>query len=214
VELPLRPIGAGGTMALSLSDFAQHFASGAAPLWQWQALCKARPILGSDVACQSAARVIRQLLLGRPWQETDRAEIYASRLNLERGAAPLNLKRGPGGTLDVEFLVQMLQLQHAAAFPAVLDPNTQEALAALTAAGCLPRADAQALAESYRFLRQVESGLRLLSTSARHDLPGDPLDLQKLALLLGTFDANQLRGCVLDHLSDNRRRFERLVGAD
>ena len=48
-----------------------------------------------------------------------------------------DLKRGPGGIVDIEFLVQMLQLQHARKNPRLRTPNTLAALAALHAAGLL-----------------------------------------------------------------------------
>jgi glutamate-ammonia-ligase adenylyltransferase len=132
---------------------------------------------------------------------------------LEKGASELNLKRGPGGTLDIEWLVQLLQLRHAANNPAVLAPGTQPALAALAATGCLARDDAEYLAESYRLLRRIESGVRLLNTSARHDLPDDPLELSKLALLLGQPNGETLRDRTIMTLAENRRRFMRVLAA-
>jgi glutamate-ammonia-ligase adenylyltransferase len=168
-------------------------------------------VFGEASIRQSAANVIEQLLTARAWQAGDREEIYRARIALERGAAELNLKRASGGTLDIEFLAQMLQLQHAHASPAVLTPGTQSALAALAAAGYLTADDAQYLSESYRFLRRIESGLRLLNTSARHDLPEDPLELDKLALLLGQPNGATIRDRSIITLAENRRRFERIM---
>jgi glutamate-ammonia-ligase adenylyltransferase len=129
----------------------------------------------------------------------------------ERGAAELNLKRARGGTLDIEWLAQLLQLRHAAQRPEVLVPGTQAALAALLASGCLDRDDAQYFAESYRFLRRIESGLRLLNTAARHDLPESDRELDKLALLLGQPNGNTIRDRTIMTLAENRRRFERIM---
>ncbi|MEX2174035.1 MAG: hypothetical protein WD872_06715, partial [Pirellulaceae bacterium] len=212
IDVALRPLGVGGALALPLADFAQHFLSVAVPLWQWQALCKARPVWGEGLASAAVENVLRQLLTARTWSDGDRAEIYRARLDSQRGAAELNLKRASGGTLDIESLVQMLQLRHARQTPAVLVPGTQDALAALAAAGHLSRDDAEYLAESYRFLRRIESCLRLLNASARHDLPEDPLELSKLALLLGQPNAETIRDRSIITLAENRRRFERIVG--
>ena len=87
--------------------------------------------------------------------------------------------------MDVEFIVQMLQLRHADQHPEVLVPGTLDAIQSLRDAGCLNGDDADGLNRSYRFLRSTESGLRLMNTAARHDLPDDPLELRKLAFLLG-----------------------------
>jgi glutamate-ammonia-ligase adenylyltransferase len=214
VDVALRPIGVGGAMALPLADFANHFLAGAAPLWQWQALCKSRPVFGETPFRQAIENVRHELLTTRPWNETDAAEIYRQRLESQRGASELNLKRGRGGTLDIESLVQALQLRHAAASPRVLVPSTQDALQELAAAGHLDRDDAEYLAESYRLLRRIESGLRLLNTPARHDLPSDPLELAKLALLLGQPNADTLRDRSIMTLAENRRRMERILGIE
>lgn len=211
VEPSLRPIGVGGALAMPLADFAQHFASGAAPLWQCQALCQARPVFGDAPLQDSARRLIAQLLVERPAQPADRQELRRWRLQLEQGASPQNLKRGPGGTLDVEYLVQWLQLRTAAAHPGVLSPNTQSAIPLLAAAGALSPEQAEQLAAGYRFLRRVESGLRLLNTSARHDLPADAAVLGQLALLVGHSNPAKLREQCLAHMAANRLLFDELT---
>lgn len=207
----LRPIGVGGALAMPLSDFAQHFAGGAAPLWQWQALCQARPVFGEPALRESVERLIHQLLSQRPANPGDRAAVRNARLLLEKGASPQNLKRGPGGTLDVEHLVQLLQLSLAAGHPQTRCPNTQSAIPLLAAAGGLSSEQALRLGESYRFLRRIESGLRLLNTTARHDFPAEPQTVAQLALLLGHSNPERLREQCLGHLAANRALFEELM---
>jgi glutamate-ammonia-ligase adenylyltransferase len=206
----LRPIGIGGAMALSLDDFSGHFSTGAAPLWHWQALCEARAVVGETELRDNVDRLIRRLLIERQ-AELDRDELVTSRLQLEKGASPHNLKRAGGGTLDVEFLVQWLQLENASASPDVLTTNMQAALIALAAAGALSTVDAQSLGDSYRFLRRVESGLRLLNATARHDLPASSLEIAQLALLLGHGNPDRLRQQCLEHMAQNRATFDRLL---
>ena len=213
VEVLLRPIGIGGAVAIPLADFEHHFRTSAAPLWQWQALTQARPIHGDQLTCRAAAELTGELISARDWSGREPAEMLEARLAQRRGATELNLKRAPGGTLDIEWLAQLLQLRHAAAQPLILVPGTQAALAALLAAGCLDRDDAQYFAESYRFLRRIESGLRLLNTAARHDLPENERELDKLALLLGQPNGNTIRDRMIMTLAENRRRFERIVEA-
>ena len=132
------------------------------------------------------------------------------RSRLEDKATPGNLKRGPGGLVDVEFLVQMLQLKHAARLPALAVPATFDALAALAEAGILNRDDFQFFSESYRFLRTIQSRMRLMSTTARNDLPDDPRELAKLAGLLGYANAQALLTDCQRTTAEIRRRCERL----
>jgi [glutamine synthetase] adenylyltransferase / [glutamine synthetase]-adenylyl-L-tyrosine phosphorylase len=208
VNALLRPIGVGGALAMPLADMQQHFAGGAAPLWHWQALCRARVVFGEATVARQASQTIRELLLARSWSDDVRDEVRRSRLQLEAGASERNLKRGSGGTLDVEFLVQMLQLSHAARCPDVLAPGTQDALAALGRAGALPSEVAERLGDSYRFLRRVESALRLLNTPARHDLPADEPSLRRLALLLGHSNPGRLAETCLASMAQNRQIFD------
>jgi glutamate-ammonia-ligase adenylyltransferase len=211
IDMPLRPLGVGGALAMTLDDLSRHFCEGAAPLWHWQALCQARPVYGPEPAQNAARNLITQLLSQRSWDDAHWNELRRTRFELERNASPDNLKRGPGGTLDVEFLVQGLQLKHAAAHRAVLLPTTQQAITALAAAGALPAAFAEQLGDNYRNLRRVESALRLLNTSARHDLPGERQELAQLAYLLGHSNPDRLREQCHTWMADNRAMFERLT---
>src|SRR5439155_169337 len=107
-----------------------------------------------------------------------------ARIERERGAADgegVNIKTGRGGLIDVEFLVQMLQLRHGDAHPAVRVRDTPGAIGALAAAGLLLPADARALAEGYAFLRELESRLRLEHNQPLEVAAADPAALLSLA---------------------------------
>jgi glutamate-ammonia-ligase adenylyltransferase len=126
------------------------------------------------------------MLTSLEWRPEYAADIQRHRLRLEQGASETNIKRGVGGTLDIEFIVQMLQLRAARSQPEVLVPGTLEALARLRAAGLIGSAHADALEANYRWLRRVESGLRLMNLPARHDLPSANDELDQLQFLLQT----------------------------
>ena len=107
-------------------------------------------------------------------------------------------------------MVQMLQLKHAGANPAVLVPGTLDALQALHDAGHLRSDDADYLSRSYRFLRSVEARLRLMNTTARHDVPTEDTEQAKLAFLLEYDNAESLLDMGRHYTEENRRRFDRL----
>jgi glutamate-ammonia-ligase adenylyltransferase len=213
MDARLRPTGNSGPLALSLADFTRYHTEGQGQLWERQTLCKARPISGSSLARIKTAHAIRQAILSSPWQPQFAGEIRQMRSRLEAGASPVNLKRGRGGTMDVEFAVQMLQLKHAAAHPAILVPGTLAALAAMQEAGILSAEEAAWWSEAYLFLRRVESGLRLMNTTARHDLPRDHAELHRLAFLLETSPEGLEAKCH-NVMRENRRRFEQLFDAE
>ncbi|MGH8928461.1 MAG: bifunctional [glutamine synthetase] adenylyltransferase/[glutamine synthetase]-adenylyl-L-tyrosine phosphorylase, partial [Acidimicrobiia bacterium] len=81
-----------------------------------------------------------------------------------------------------EFSVQLLQLVHGRADTDLRTPGALPALAALTAGGYVRREDAEALADSYRFLRQLEHRLQLWQMSQTHLLPPDR---EQIALAMG-----------------------------
>jgi glutamate-ammonia-ligase adenylyltransferase len=193
-----------------LTELSRYFSSGQGQLWERQALCKARPIFGSPEATAAAAATVRHCIIEPAWQPANAEEIHRMRFRLEETASQRNLKRGPGGTVDIEFIVQMLQLKHAAQSDQVLVPGTLDAIAALEQARYLDPQDAAGLAESYRFLRSVESGLRLMNTTARHDLPQDEGELHRLAYLLGSKDGRTLEARCSHFTAENRRRFEKI----
>ena len=99
---------------------------------------------------------------------------------LPKNMAGRELKLGPGGLRDIEFAVQLLQLVHGSADDRLRVPATLPALAALADGGYVGRADADDLAQAYRFLRQTEHLLQLYQLRRTHTLPTDPAVLRRL----------------------------------
>ena len=208
LDARLRPTGKSGSLAVSLTEFERYFRDGPGQLWERQSLCKARTVFGSEPARERVLGATRRIITSRPWTDDDRESIRQMRLRMEETARAANLKRGPGGTVDVEFVTQMLQLRHAAQAPQVLQPGTLAALEALNGSGFLDDVKYRYLAESYRFLRNVESRLRLINTTARHDFPEDAHDLARLAFLLGYASGDRLEKECRSFTETNRREFE------
>jgi [glutamine synthetase] adenylyltransferase / [glutamine synthetase]-adenylyl-L-tyrosine phosphorylase len=208
----LRPTGRSGALTVSLAEFERYFTSGQGQLWERQALCKARPIYGSPAAQALTMQVVQRAICQPPWTAENATHIRTMRKRLEETASPRNLKRGPGGTMDIEFAVQMLQLKYAGVSPQhVLNkPGTLDAIAGLAEAGHLSSDDADYFSRSYRFLRSIEARLRLMNTTARHDLPDQDAELRRLAYLLRYESAEKLARDGLDFMAENRRRCDRL----
>jgi glutamate-ammonia-ligase adenylyltransferase len=213
MDARLRPTGKSGALAVSLDGFGRYFHEGQGQLWERQALCRARPVYGSEAARLATQRLVRAIISDPPWQPGYASEIRQMRYRMEENASARNLKRSPGGLVDIEFIAQMLQLKHALQSPQVLQPGTAEALALLQQAGHLSRADADYLIESYSYLRGIEARLRLMNTTARHDLPEDPRELAKLAYLLGAPSGAALTERCLAFIGRNRETFNRIFDA-
>jgi glutamate-ammonia-ligase adenylyltransferase len=212
VDARLRPTGRSGPMATSFAELARYFSSGSGQLWERLAMCKARPLLGSPTARKAAQQLLRRIICEPAWQPDNAAAVHAMRLQMQETAAPHNLKRGPGGTVDVEFCIQMLQLKWGSTYPRILTTNVWHALELLLEVGLLTVEQAETLTQSYELLRSVEARLRLMNTTARHELPTNLADAKKLAYLLGV-DRDQLRTNCEASMRRNREIFLEIVAA-
>ena len=106
---------------ISFDQFERYFEEGHGQLWERLALCKSRPVLGRRQARRATEQLIGKILAAPAWTDEMAAEIAGMRLRMEETAAPSNLKRGPGGHVDIEFVVQMLQLKHGGDFQSTGD---------------------------------------------------------------------------------------------
>jgi [glutamine synthetase] adenylyltransferase / [glutamine synthetase]-adenylyl-L-tyrosine phosphorylase len=97
----------------------------------------------------------------------------------------VNIKTGRGGLVDVEFVVQMLQLEHGHHESRVRVRSTRRALMALEASGRLAAEDARALREGYDFLRALEGRLRIERDQPVEALDTEPETLRGVARRLG-----------------------------
>jgi len=205
----LRPSGRSGPAAVSLDDFARHFAAdGPAATWERQALVKARVVVGGMAAAARAMRIVHAACYERRWTAAEIGDIRRMRYRMEEGARATNLKRGPGGVVDIEFLVQALQLVHGGDEPAVRTPETLAGLERLQAVGCLAATEFAFLERAYRQFRTIEGHLRLLDAPGRHDFPTDPDQQRTLAHLLGHASPAELVTEVRSLTADTRRAFE------
>lgn len=215
VDARLRPTGKSGALATTFDEFARYFATGAGMLWERQALCKARPISGSARAMKAVTAVVSKAAFAHRWRQKDAVEIRGMRRRMEEAApAAGDLKRGPGGIVDIEFLVQMLQLQHARGNMALRVPNTLAALHELYRAELLTADDFEFFDAGYRLLRTIEGRLRLMNSTARDQLPQDWVELTKLANLLHYPSSDGLLTDYENATRGIRQRFERVFEAE
>jgi glutamate-ammonia-ligase adenylyltransferase len=214
IDPRLRPTGRSGRLATSLAELSRYFTDGEGQLWERQALTRARVIYGSDEAGHLAMETIWQAAFDPAWRPEFAADIRKMRLRLEETASKANLKRGPGGVVDIEFLGQMLLLKHGREHQSIRQPNTIDALAALHEAGLIDRDGFEYLATSYQVLRSIQGRLRLMNMTALNDLPNNPQELGKLARLLGYPDKEKLMADCHRLQTENRRRFDAFVEAE
>jgi glutamate-ammonia-ligase adenylyltransferase len=179
IDTRLRPSGAQGPLVVSLEGFARYQRESA---WTWEhmALTRARPVFGSETARAQVAGIIRAVLDGdRPERDivAEAGEMRAEMARHKPAQGPLDVKLAPGGLVDLEFAVHVVQLVHRTGFHADLPGAT----AALEAAGLLP----EGLVEAHALLTRALVTFRLVAPDAQ--LP-PPASRALVARALGQAD--------------------------
>jgi glutamate-ammonia-ligase adenylyltransferase len=181
VDMRLRPTGRSGSLVLPLAEFERYHQGGGAQLWERQALTRARLVYGDAEFAPEVLAALTRAAYEEPWRPEFVDEIRDMRERLQAAGSVRDLKRGFGGIIDVEFLVQLFQLKYARHLPALRTTNTWEALDALKATGLVTATEHATLWSCYHFLRLVESRLRIVHNLSLDEVPERPEDLEKLA---------------------------------
>jgi len=208
IDANLRPEGKKGALARSLSGYRAYYERWA-ETWEFQALLKARPVAGDATVAERFATLIDPFVYRDPFPDDDVREVRRMKARIERERIPpsedprFHLKLGRGSLSDVEFTVQLLQLQHGARHPDIRVTSTIDALHQLLAAGLLDAGDSDALEEAYRFCERARNAQYLLTGRPGDALPTDGREATRLGRLLGYGPQPQAR------LRDDYRRVTR-----
>lgn len=178
LDAGLRPEGRNGPVARSLEAYGEYYRRWSLS-WEAQALLRARGVAGSvkliraffDMAdaVRYPARVDPQGL-----REIRRIKARVESERLPQGTDPArHLKLGPGSLSDVEWLVQILQLEHAHDLPTLQTTSTLDALRAAVDAGLVPEESGELLEDAWRLASRLRSANTLLSGQTSDVLPTD-----------------------------------------
>jgi glutamate-ammonia-ligase adenylyltransferase len=215
LDSELRPEGRRGPLARSLESYRRYYQEWAQP-WEVLALVKARPAVGDAGVLARFAELIEPVL----WQERlepgvareirmIKARVEAERIPPGQESA-YHLKLGPGGLSDIEFLAQLLQLQHGGATTELRVTGTLPALRALRDAGRLAAQDFDSLHSAYLFLTRVRLRLHLQSGQPVDWYPTQPEQAAPLAASLGFDRQSEMHEEYRRHTRKARRVFEAL----
>ncbi|GAB3201570.1 bifunctional [glutamine synthetase] adenylyltransferase/[glutamine synthetase]-adenylyl-L-tyrosine phosphorylase [Geodermatophilus arenarius] len=191
VDADLRPEGRQGALVRSLDAFREYYERWVS-VWEVQALLRAAPVAGSPELGAAFLELVDPLrypeggLSPEQVAEIRRIKARVERERLPRGADPAtHTKLGRGGLADVEWTVQLLQLQHAAAVPGLRVPSTVGALAELSGNGLLTVEQAGSLRDAWELASRARNAVFLVRGRPGDQLPRPGLELAGVARASG-----------------------------
>ncbi len=213
VDMRLRPNGDSGPLVCSL-DMLENYLVTQGREWERYAWIKAR------------------VLQGERWQELDLiTRPFVFRKYLDFGAINAmrelqtqirrevarrdlidNIKLGPGGIREIEFIAQVFQLIRGGRIAALQVRPTQVVLELLAERGILTHRAADELQAAYVFLRRLEHRLQYLDDAQTHDLPASAGDQQLIAQAMGHADYASLLQALELHRRAVSQHFDRVFG--
>ena len=189
LDVGLRPEGKNGPVARSLDSYRAYYSRWSLT-WEAQALLRARGVAGN----QPLQRDFEALADGIRYpadiaesavREVKRIKARVENERLPQGADPTrHVKLGRGSLSDVEWFVQLLQLQHGARIPQLRTTSTLEALAVAVQNGLVQEETADRLRSAWIFASRLRSAMTLWLTKTTDVLPSDRMQLEGIARVL------------------------------
>lgn len=191
IDADLRPEGKSGPLVRTLKSYAAYYRRWSLG-WESQALLRAEPMAGDRdlgrrfMELADPLRYPEQGLDDAAVREIRRLKARMETERLPRGADPtLHTKLGRGGLSDVEWTVQLLQMRHGHAVPALRTTGTRRALAAAREAGLIADQDARTLDEAWVLATRVRNGVMLVRGRAGDTFPSEARELAAVGRYLG-----------------------------
>lgn len=211
VDARLRPWGEQGALVTTLPSLAEYWKE-PREMWERMAHVRAAFLAGDPNLCDEALAILRRSALTAPRPADWAAQVAGMRHRLERSVAGEdNLKRGPGGYVDAEFIAQALVLGRPDA-PLPDPPATAACLRDLAARGELPAPAADELCAGLATLRAIENRLRLADGRSVSGLPTGAAERERMARRCAFADAAAMDAAISEARATLRGWFIRLVG--
>ena len=208
VDLRLRPFGDSGRLALSF-DSLEHYLQQHGRDWERYAYVKARAITAIPEFDALYSDVLRPFVYRRYLDYSvfeslrDMKAMIAK--EVERRELRDNVKLGPGGIREIEFIVQAFQLIRGGGDRRLQSRELRSVLPLLGTQRLLRADTVTSLGAAYRWLRRVENRLQEWKDEQTHQLPSTDVECARLALSLDLPDWAAFEA----ELSLHRTRVER-----
>lgn len=205
VDMRLRPYGDSGPLCSSLVEL-NHYYTGHAREWERYALIKLRPVTGEPRARHMLMQCVYPFIYHRfvDYSTIESLRAMKQLINRERSDSKFyhDIKRGPGGIREIEFIAQCFQLIHGGQDSGLQQRPCLAVLRHLKNRGHLPSQDCDDLISAYQFYRNLEHRLQMFNDQQTHRLPTEHQEAIALAMGLEWEDC-------LQALEQHRQRVEK-----
>ena len=191
VDTRLRPFGESGPLVMSCDAMAEYYETHGRQ-WERYALVKASPVAGDLEGGKRLLDMLRPFVYRKyiDYSTIEALKDMKSMILAEQAgkAGPDNVKLGPGGIRDIEFVVQTFQLIKGGRIKALQTPSLLEALKAIDELALLDSSTCADLARSYVFLRTTENRLQEYADMQVQRLPTEDDRCFRLSVSMGFAD--------------------------
>jgi glutamate-ammonia-ligase adenylyltransferase len=209
VDMRLRPNGASGPLALSF-DAMEHYYQTHGREWERYMLIKARVVAGERAAGERLLASLRPFVFRKYLDYGTIDAIRTMKTMIAREVARKglqdNVKLGPGGIREIEFIAQAWQLVRGGREPELATPALLRVLPPLAAGGHITAEAKRDLTAAYVFLRNTEHRLQMVDDRQTQVLPADDRGRARLAFASGFADWTKFA----TELDRQRRRVQEL----
>ena len=215
VDMRLRPYGESGPLTVPFAMLEQYLIT-QGRAWERYAWLKARPLTG---ACHDELLAIITPFVFRKYLDFDAydglRDIHRQiREQVKRRDFAPDIKLGPGGIREIEFIVQALQIVRGGREPGLRVRGTRAALAAIAARGLLPDGAVASLRDAYVFLRDVEHRLQYRDDRQTQRIPTEQDEFAALANATGFATPGELQSALAAHRDAVSAQFEAAFGGN
>ena len=194
VDTRLRPFGNAGPLVSSLAALEQYYQREGRD-WERYALIKARPVAGDLATGAVFIEDVRPFVYRRYIDYSSVESLQEMHASVQADARRKDrlddIKRGPGGIREIEFLAQSFQILRGGREPSLQTPSLDGALREIGRLGLLPPESIAEIREDYSYLRFLENRIQALRDQQTHRVPAGA-DRERIALAMQAGDVAAL----------------------
>lgn len=214
VDMRLRPYGESGALVLNFDALEEYYQEQGRD-WERYALIKARVIAGDPAPGRELMQSLKPFVYRRyiDFGVIESLRSMKDMINAEvrRRGLQRDVKLGPGGIREVEFIVQCFQLIRGGRSSALRQVALLPVLHALEAEGCLPAQAVSELEAAYLFLRDVEHAIQGYEDRQTQTLPTDDAARDALLAAMGFETWNGFEAALDKHRARVSAHFAALI---